>query len=110
MVWDEEQKVIYGNSPIGVKIEYHLPDSLRWKIQLWTFKDCLKFCRKELSDDTSGMTLQRIEPIMIRKLSPALNIMCNLNPGKDTTPKSRREKELEQRLDAAYDEIFNKRR
>ena len=34
MTWDG--KVIYGESPVGVKIENHLPDSLSWKIQLWT--------------------------------------------------------------------------
>ncbi len=30
MTWDEN--IIFGESPIGVKIENHLPDSLQWKI------------------------------------------------------------------------------
>ena len=70
MVWDG--KVIYGESPIGVKIEDHLPDSLHWKIQLWTLSDCVKFCRKELPKDISLLTIRDVEPIMIQKLSPAL--------------------------------------
>lgn len=105
MMWDG--KVIYGESPIGVKIENHLPDSLNWTIQLWTLKDCIKFCRKELPSDTSSITVSDVEPIVIRKLSPALNATYNLTPGKDTTPKSQKERELEQKADALYREIFN---
>jgi hypothetical protein len=107
MMWDGN--VIYGESPIGVKIENHLPDSLNWKIQLWTLEDCIKFCRKELPGDISKKTIHDVESIMIRKLSPALNNTYNMNPGKDTTPKSPKEKELEQKANAAYDEIFNKK-
>ena len=108
MMWDG--KVIYGESPIGAKIENHLPDSLSWKFQLWTLEDCLEFCRKELPSDFSEITIHGIEPIMIRKLSPALNLTYNLAPGKDTTPKSKKEKDLEEGTDTAYDEIFNKKK
>lgn len=107
MMWDG--KIIYGESPIGVKIENHLPDSLSWKIQLWTLTDCKEFCRRELPHDTSTVTIQEIEPLMIKKLSPALNATYNLTPGKDTTPRSQKEKELEQKADAAYHDIFNKK-
>lgn len=107
MTWDG--KVIYGESSIGIKVENHLPDSLKWKIQLWTLQDCVKFCRKLLPTDCSEVTIHDVEPLMIQKLSPALNVIYNLTPGKDTTPKSQKEKELEQRADAAYDEIFNKK-
>jgi len=75
MLWNG--KIIYGESPIGVKIENHLPDSLNWKIQLWTLNDCIKFCRKELPSHFSEVTIHEIEPIMIRKLSP---------PGMSTAP------------------------
>jgi hypothetical protein len=88
MTWDG--KVIYGESPIGLKIENHLPDSLKWNVQLWSLKDCLEFCRKELPTDTSEVTIHHMEPIMIRKLSPALNATYNLNPGNDNTPKSKK--------------------
>lgn len=108
MTWDG--KVIYGESPIGVKIENHLPDSLNWKIQLWTFQDCLDFCRNELPIDTLEITIHEIEPIIIRKLSPALNGTYNLHPGKDTTPKSQKEMELERKADELYREIFNKKK
>ena len=106
MTWDGD--VIYGESPIGVKIQNHLPDSLNWKIQLWTLEDCLEFCRKEIPGDLSEVTIHEIEPVMIRKLSPTLNLTYNLAPGKDTTPKSKKEKDLEQAADTAYNEIFNK--
>src|SRR3989304_6580719 len=96
MLWDG--KVIYGESSIGEKIENHLPDSLNWKIQLWTLKDCLMFCGQELPDPELKLTageyndaVRGIEPRMIKKLSPALNRSLNLNPGRDTTPKSEKE-------------------
>ena len=108
MTWDGN--VIYGESPVGVKIENHLPDSLNWKIQLWTLQDCVNFCRNELPIDTLAITIQEIEPIMIRKLSPALNGTYNLNPGKDTTPKSQKEMELERKADELYREIFNSKK
>jgi hypothetical protein len=107
MVWDG--KVIYGESPIGTKIENHLPDSLDWKIQLWTLEDCLQFCRNELPGDMSAMTIHDIEPLMIQKLHPALNLTYNLHPGKDTTPKSKKEIEREKYLDKMYTEIFDKK-
>jgi len=107
MTWDG--KVIYGESPVGVTIENHLPQSLKWKIQLWTLNDCKKFCRNELQGDMDNLTIREIEPIMIRKLSPALNCTYNLQPGKNTTPKSQKEIELEQKADKAYDEIFNRK-
>ena len=106
MVWDG--KVIYTESPIGTKIENHLPDSLKWKIQLWSLKDCLEVCAKELPSDISEVTIRHMEPIMIRKLSPALNATYNLNPGKDTTPKSKKEVEREKLLNQLYKEIFDK--
>ena len=108
MTWDG--KVIYGESPIGEKIENHLPDSLKWKIQLWTLDDCLNFCRDKLPADTTHLTIRDIEPMMIQELRPALNVIYNLNPGKDTTPKSKKEIEYEKYVDQMYNEIFNKKK
>jgi hypothetical protein len=107
MVWDG--KVIYGESPIGVKIEDHLPDSLRWKIQLWTLDDCIRFCRKELPNNTSALTIHDVEPVMIQKLCPALNVIYNINPSEDTTPKSKKEIEHEKYLDEMYSRIFDQK-
>ena len=104
----------YGNSTIGEKIMNHLPDSLDWNIQLWTLKDCLAFCEMERSDPKFKLTaveyskaVRNVEAPMIKKLSPALNRYLNLNPGKDTTPKSEKELKWERYVAAAYDEIFN---
>ena len=105
MVWD--RKVIYGNSPVGQKIEHHLPDSLKWKIQLWTLKDSIRFCREQLAKGMLIRTIGDIEPIMIQKLSPILNGTYNLKPGKDTTPKSEKEKKLEQTADEVYKKVFD---
>lgn len=105
MLWDG--MVIYGVSPVGEKIEDHLPDSLQWKIQLWTLQDCVNYCKDQLPADASMMTIRDIEPYMIHKLSPALNGIHNLKPGNDTTPKSRRENERQNYENQSYNEIFN---
>jgi hypothetical protein len=106
ITWDGN--VIYGESSVGVKIERNLPDSLSWKIQLWTLNDCIKFCGDDIPSHNIR-TIQAIEPIMIKKLSPILNSRYNYNPGKDTTPKSEKEKAWEKYVDQSYDEIFNKK-
>jgi hypothetical protein len=108
MVWDG--KVIYGESPIGVKIEDHLPDSLRWKIELWTLHDCVEYCQHELHGRRPTLDIHDLEPIMIQKLSPAFNMIYNLRPGKDTTPKSTKEIERETYLDKMFREIFDQRK
>jgi hypothetical protein len=114
LMWDGN--VIYGESTIGEKIENHLPESLRWKIQLWTLEDCQKYCGQEIAVADSAKTFEEykqaildIEPFMIRKIRPALNKTYNLRPGKDTTPKSEKEKKWDRYVDEAYDEIFNKK-
>ncbi|HET9908776.1 MAG TPA: hypothetical protein VFQ23_19155 [Anaerolineales bacterium] len=106
----------YGNSTIGEKITNHLPESLEWNIQLWTLKDCLAFCEMEPPDPNFKPTageyndaVRTVEARMIKKLSPSLNRHLNLNPGKDTTPKSEKELKWEKYVAAAYDEIFNKK-
>jgi hypothetical protein len=107
MMW--EGNTIYGISLIGQKIVDHLPESLKWKIQLWTLEDCRIFCKDMLPETQSYTTIQFVEPLMIQKLSPSLNVTFNLNPGKDTTPKSKQEKKREETLDNWYDKIFNKK-
>ena len=63
MVWDGN--IIYGTSAVGQKIEDHLPDLLKWKIQLWTLKDCIKFCKHELTATKHQPDIKFIEPFMI---------------------------------------------
>lgn len=106
MVWDGN--IIYGTSSVGRKIEDHLPDSLKWKIQLWTLKDCIKFCKRELKRTNRHPDIRFMEPFMIQKLSPILNGSHNLRPGIDTTPKSQKEIEREKCLDQIYKEVFEK--
>jgi hypothetical protein len=106
LTWDGD--IIYGESPIGVRIANHFPDSLEWMIQLWSLKDCLEFCGEELPTDLPEAAIQNLEPIMIRKLCPALNTIYNLNAGKDRSPKSKKEIERERSLDRSYREIFDK--
>jgi hypothetical protein len=108
MVWDGN--TIYGISAVGQKIEDHLPDSLKWKIQLWTLKDCIKFCKQELTERKHLPDIKFIEPLMIQKLSPILNGSYNLKPGKDTTQKSKKEIEREEYLDQMYRALFDKKR
>jgi len=99
--------VIEGNSAVGRKIVDHLPDSLKWKIQLWTLDDCVNLCRDELPT-TRIPNIGFIEPFMIQKLSPILNGSYNLRPGKDTTPRSNKEIEREKFLNEMYKKIFDK--
>ncbi len=101
-------RVIEGNSPVGKKIVDHLPDSLKWKIQLWTLEDCINFCR-DILPTIRISNIDFIEPYMIQKLSPILNGSYNRRPGKDTTPKSKREIERERSIDELYKKIFDKK-
>lgn len=113
------QLTIFGNVGLvgavifsGIEILFTAnrpPDSLKWKIQLWNLNDCLDFCKEELPLDTSSLTLHEIEQVMIGKLSPPINGTHNLNPGKDSAPKSKREVERQKSLDHLYKKIFNKK-
>jgi len=108
IVW--EGNIIYGTSAVGQKIEDHLPDSLQWRIQLWTLEDCIKLCKDELRATKRQPDIKFMEPFMIQKLSPILNGTYNLRPGKDTTAKSQKEIQREKLLDEVYKKIFEKKR
>ncbi len=75
-------------------------------MKLWTLEDCVDFCR-DIIPTTSIPDIDFIEPYMIQKLSPILNGSYNLRPGKDTTPKSKKEIEREKFLDQMYKKIFD---
>ena len=96
-----------GYSLIGQKLQDNFPDSLAWKIQLWTLKDCLRFCKADLPVSVHAPTIELVEAFMIRKLRPSLNVVYNVNPGKDSMPKSRKELEREKTLDALYKKLFD---
>ena len=102
--------VIEGNSSVGQKIVDHLPVSLTWKIQLWTYEDCITFCKDLIPATMRNPGISFLEAFMIQKLSPILNVNYNLQPGKDTTPKSQQEIERERLLDQLYRDIFEKKR
>ena len=106
MIWDG--KYIIGQSAVGQKIVDQLPDSLKWKIQLWMLQDCIEFC-KDILPPLRQYTIEFVEPFMIKKLSPIMNGSFNLNPGKDTTPKSKKEIERERLLDKMYKKIFDEK-
>ena len=85
-----------------------MPQSWGWKIQLWTLDDCIALCMHEINP-RGRYTIKFLEPIIIQKLRPNINVTYNLNPGADHMPKSENEKQLEAELDRAYYEIFEKR-
>ncbi|HJS18003.1 MAG TPA: hypothetical protein VJ785_04600 [Anaerolineales bacterium] len=103
------KNVVEGNSSIGQKIVDHLPDSLKWKMQLWTPEECATFCIDLIPSDMQNPSLSFLEAFMIQKLSPILNVNYNSKPGKDTTSKSRKEFEREKRFDNLYKDIFDKK-
>lgn len=98
---------LIGESSVGEKLVDHLPDSWNWKIQLWTFENCKAFCADELNPN-GRYDIKWLEPIMIQKLRPSLNVIYNLNPGVDNMPLSEREKKRQDALDKAYRDIFEK--
>jgi hypothetical protein len=98
---------LVGETPVGGKVVDHLPDSWAWKIQLWTFEDCKEYCADQLNPN-GRYTIKWLEPLMIQKLRPSLNLTYNLNPGIDHTPLSEKEKKRQEALDRAYREIFEK--
>ena len=98
---------LVGESSVGRKVVDHLPESWDWKIQLWTFEDCMEFCADQLNIN-GRYNIKWLEPLMIQRLRPSLNIIYNLNPGTDNTPLSEREKKRMEALDRAYYEIFEK--
>ncbi|MCC6499957.1 MAG: hypothetical protein IT313_06785 [Anaerolineales bacterium] len=102
-------KHMTGESPVGQKIVDHLPESWNWKIQLWTLDDCKNFCAEKLNP-RGKYDIQWLEPMMIQKLRPSLNVIYNLNPGVDRQPKSAREKQREAELDRAFREIFDEKK
>ena len=97
-----------GESAVGKKVVNHLPDSWNWKIQLWTLDDSVNFCADVLNP-RGRYTIQLVEPFMILKLRPVLNMSYNPNPGIDHMPKSEKEKQREDELDKAYHEVFEKK-
>jgi len=100
--------ILEGRSSVGNKIVDHLPDSWKWKVQLWTLDDCVAFCKDEISPTRKYYDTKYLEPFMIEKLRPALNVTYSLNPGADNTPKSEKEKAREVELDRIFKEIFEK--
>ncbi len=102
-------KFMIGESPVGQKIVDHLPDSWNWKIQLWTLDDCKAFCADMLNPN-GNYDIRWLEPFMIQKIHPILNDTHNINPSRDTTPKSRREMERQKLLDKVYRDVFEKKK
>ncbi|MBK8783959.1 MAG: hypothetical protein IPO22_19705 [Anaerolineales bacterium] len=100
-----DARLMIGASEIGQKIVDYLPDSWNWKIQLWTLDDCLAFCADELNPQ-GRYTIKFLEPIIIQRLHPVLNVAYNLNPGVDHMPKSEIAKKREAELDKGYHDIF----
>ncbi|MBI3170265.1 MAG: hypothetical protein HYZ22_17410 [Chloroflexi bacterium] len=104
----DDHLILIGKSSIGQKVVDNLPDSWCWKIQLWTLDDCVAFCKDEISPTRAYYDIKYLEPFMIEKLRPVLNVLYNQNPGKDSTPKSEKEKRIDKILDKAYYEVFEK--
>lgn len=102
-------KYLIGESPVGKNIVKHLPKAWEWKIQLWTLEDCIKFCSDDLKPK-GKYNIKYLEPLMIQRLQPVLNILFNLNPGNDTMPKSEKEILHEKFLDKVFQSVFEKKK
>ena len=94
----ETKSKLYGTSYIGQVIERRFPDSLEWKIELWTRDDCLKVLQEEfVGRNYSNISIQTIEPLMITKFMPLYNVMHGGHHEDPLTSK---------KLDEAYKKLF----
>jgi len=69
-----------GISSVGIEVVENMPDSLTWKVQLWKLDDCVNYCEAEIKKygySKSFIDIKHIEPIMIQKLSPKMNMTYN---------------------------------
>lgn len=106
-----DSSFMIGESTVGRKIVDYLPDAWNWKIQLWTLDDCKAFCADEINlhGRYTIQSIQAVEPLMIRKLHPILNMNYNKNLGVDHMPISEKEKRRKAILDQVYYEVFEKK-
>lgn len=107
IIGDARQMI--GASKVRQKIVDHLPNSWNWKIQLWTLNDCLDFCAKEINPH-GKYSIKLLEPFVIQKLQPIMNVSLNQSPTADLMVKSEKEKRRETQLDKAYNKTFGKNR
>ena len=65
-----------GRSSVGNSVvnEPHL-----CSIELWTLSECIEYCRSTTSFKINRYDIKDIEPIMIHKLKPKLNVIFNTN-------------------------------
>ena len=93
-----------GNSIIGEAIARRLPDSLDWKIELWTKEDCINALQDEISSlgfrFPENMSLYDLEALLIKKLAPYYNATHRGAAQQDPF--------ISKVLDEAYRKIFEK--
>ena len=66
----------YATSDAGRAIIENLPESNNWSIELWTLQDCIDFLGDRFKEaNKTVLTIKYIEPYMIAKLRPSLNII-----------------------------------
>lgn len=97
----------FAPSSIGQKILDHLPESRQWKIQLFTFDDCLEYCKTNLGMKFKGTpSLGWLEKFIIQDLRPVLNSANNPFPREDTTPVSEAEIKRQKEIIKNSKEVF----
>mgnify|MGYP001373148840 CR=1 FL=1 len=81
-----EGGVWVGQSSIGIEIQKNFPKSLKWKIQLWSLKDCLEFLKMDYVYEDhlylyphkcAWYDIKTVEPKMIRHFRPKFNVIYN---------------------------------
>ena len=70
---------LYGTDYIGREVVENLPQSLRWKVELWNRADCLNYFEIDIPEYyfEERLDFKYFEIQMIRKRSPFLNVQHN---------------------------------
>ena len=65
-------KELFGNSNVGLYVVANIPKSLDWNIHLYSLIDC-----RRLLNDKRKMPIHEVEPRIIKKLRPSMNVEFN---------------------------------
>lgn len=65
----------FSTSDAGRAVIENLPASNNWIVELWTLQDCIDFLDDRFEGaNKSALTINYVEPFMIGKMRPSLNI------------------------------------
>jgi len=64
-----------GITRIGIEISRDIGHLSEYRIELWTLKDCMEYCKDSLLSDKCD--IHDVEPLMVQAWRPVLNMHYN---------------------------------